>query len=357
MTENEKKISSSQVLETKCEGCDSVCSVAPVSEDEGGYYCGRCRPEEPPDPWFEEAAKKVLFPCKFGCADMLAWGQAEVHEVYCKNRAVVCPYANCTDECTFSALHAHMKAIHGEFYQKEPKKNQVNLGALNLIVRLNCIAFDKFVLLFFVKLEHKSDTLNFNYSVLLVWPQDYEETELDNIQLRLEIEVPRLNLNVTKLIHSKEIVNYHDRLHCVNCLYQTCDKSSHTNKCDWVNHKIPLNVGHAKERNLFYTVTVYKTEGVSRKAPDNVECPVCMDYMTGTIYLCENGHSLCGECKEKQTLENCPLCRGKLLNIRNFAMESLLTQMTISCRRKFSGCTFVGLVGAVKTHEVSCKYP
>ncbi|VEN36171.1 unnamed protein product, partial [Callosobruchus maculatus] len=135
-TQIEKNFSSCQVLETKCGQCGLACSVAPVSEESGSYYCGRCRPEGSPHHPFEEAAKKVLFPCIFGCADVLAWGQAGVHEVVCKSRPVVCPYANCTSVYTFQDLHEHMKACHGAFYQKEPKKHQANIGVLTVCIKV-----------------------------------------------------------------------------------------------------------------------------------------------------------------------------------------------------------------------------
>ncbi|VEN41103.1 unnamed protein product [Callosobruchus maculatus] len=353
----EINFSSSKLLKTKCGQCQLVCCVAPVSEESGSFYCGRCRPKGTPNRCFEEAAEKVVFPCIFGCEDQLIWGQALQHEVYCRNRTVVCPYVNCTSTSTLKDLHGHIKAYHQAFYQEAPKMRQVKLGTLELMVRLNCISFDKFVFLFFVKLERKTDIINFNYNVCLVWPQNYEQTELDNIQLRLEIEIPKSDLNVTKLIQSKNIVNYYDRSHCVNCLYQSCDKILHENKCNWIIQSIPLNMKDSLERDLFYTVTVYRKETVSGKAPDNLECPVCLDYMTDEIFFCGNGHSLCGLCNKKQSGRLCPVCRGNMLDSRNFAMENLVKQMNISCRKKFTGCTFVGLVAAVKTHEKSCKYP
>jgi E3 ubiquitin-protein ligase SIAH1 len=57
-----------------------------------------------------------------------------------------------------------------------------------------------------------------------------------------------------------------------------------------------------------------------------LECPVCMEYMTSPITMCENGHSICSNCKPK--LNNCPSCKKSFLNIRNLALESLSRQVT-----------------------------
>nr|CAI5853826.1 unnamed protein product [Callosobruchus analis] len=100
---------------------------------------------------------------------------------------------------------------------------------------------------------------------------------------RVEIECPKSDLNVTKLIHN----NF--------------------------------------ERDLFYTITVYKKETVSGKIPGNLKCPVCMDYMTNEIYFCGNGHSVCGQCNQKQSNRTCPVCRGNMLDSRNFGMENSQT--------------------------------
>ncbi|PSN42266.1 hypothetical protein C0J52_20416 [Blattella germanica] len=52
-----------------------------------------------------------------------------------------------------------------------------------------------------------------------------------------------------------------------------------------------------------------------------LECPVCLEYLTPPIVICENGHSICNACKNKLT--RCPNCRKPFLNVRNLALESL----------------------------------
>jgi len=88
-------------------------------------------------------------------------------------------------------------------------------------------------------------------------------------------------------------------------------------------------------------------------------CPVCLKTIKDPpIYLCERGHGLCHPCRE--TLKNegkpCPVCRGKLTDVRNVVVENMLEVLPkIKC--KHSGCAFERSDDQlVKTHEdYECK--
>lgn len=58
-----------------------------------------------------------------------------------------------------------------------------------------------------------------------------------------------------------------------------------------------------------------------------LQCPICYEYMKPPISMCENGHSICSNCKPK--LRNCPSCRRPFLPTRNRALESL-SEMFVS---------------------------
>ena len=77
--------------------------------------------------------------------------------------------------------------------------------------------------------------------------------------------------------------------------------------------------------------------GQKRKAdfafPDYVvkslECPVCLETIKDPpVYLCEKGHALCQTCREPLKAQNkpCPVCRGKLTDVRNLGLEGILEQ-------------------------------
>ncbi|VEN52042.1 unnamed protein product [Callosobruchus maculatus] len=351
-TPTEKNFTSSEVLQTKCGKCGLVCSVAPVSEESGVFYCGRCRPKETPNLRFEEAAKKLVFPCALGCGIQTVWGETLQHEVCCAYRKIVCPYINCNNSITLQGLRDHVNKCHYKFYLEALMCQKIDtLGTMH---RLHFIEFGIFSILFFVKLERKDDIINFHYNVCLIWPQHYEQTELDKFDLRLVIEIPYLT--VTSLIDNNKILDYDDRSHCVNCLYQNCDKYQHKNEFNLTNN-IPLDVKGIFQKNISYTFVVYKKDTFSRTFPNSLKCPSCHAYMMDEIYFCNNGHSFCGKCMRKQSLNRkCRICGGDFLNVRNCSMERLIKRINVPCQKELFGCRFFGLVADLLVHEKSCKF-
>jgi len=51
---------------------------------------------------------------------------------------------------------------------------------------------------------------------------------------------------------------------------------------------------------------------------EELEFPVCLEYMASPNKIFEKGHNICGGCKER--LSDCPSCRGKFSNFRNIAL-------------------------------------
>merc|ERR1712029_432756 len=75
---------------------------------------------------------------------------------------------------------------------------------------------------------------------------------------------------------------------------------------------------------------------------DALECPVCLKAITDPpIYVCENIHSLCHQCRESliEKKSPCLLCGGRLTDKRCHLVEKIVQKLPkISC--KFEGCTF-----------------
>jgi len=92
---------------------------------------------------------------------------------------------------------------------------------------------------------------------------------------------------------------------------------------------------------------------------DELECPVCLKtIMDPPIFLCENGHGLCGSCREdiKNRGQPCPVCRGALTEVRNHMVEQILDKLP---RNKciYNGCQFEKRnLDLVKKHEVECRH-
>ncbi|XP_069689592.1 E3 ubiquitin-protein ligase sina-like isoform X2 [Periplaneta americana] len=84
-----------------------------------------------------------------------------------------------------------------------------------------------------------------------------------------------------------------------------------------------------------------------------LECPVCMEYMVPPISLCENGHSICDQCRPQLPL--CPTCRRPFLsNTRNVALESIASGLDYPCRNE--GCLEVFPLALVTKHQAVCPH-
>jgi Zn-finger nucleic acid-binding protein len=69
---------------------------------------------------------------------------------------------------------------------------------------------------------------------------------------------------------------------------------------------------------------------------EELECPVCLQYMASPIKMCENGHNICEGCKER--LSECPNCRGTFINVRNISLEKLAAFAKYPCKNYKAGC-------------------
>ena len=84
-----------------------------------------------------------------------------------------------------------------------------------------------------------------------------------------------------------------------------------------------------------------------------LECPVCMEYMLSPITMCKNGHNICNNCRG--ILKRCPNCRLQF-NIRNISLENKLRDILHPCIYRKSGCKEVGFQGHISQHQSECPY-
>lgn len=85
-----------------------------------------------------------------------------------------------------------------------------------------------------------------------------------------------------------------------------------------------------------------------------LECPVCKEYMVPPIILCNNGHNLCCNCRI--TLENCPICKGPFLKVRNLSLESLSHETLYPCKNNKRGCPRILTKQSAKYHISECMF-
>jgi hypothetical protein len=76
--------------------------------------------------------------------------------------------------------------------------------------------------------------------------------------------------------------------------------------------------------------------------------------MASPIKMCENGHNICGGCKER--LPVCPSCRGLFITGRNIAMEKLAATAVYPCKYRQAGCEETFTVDNRDNHLAVCLF-
>ncbi|KAK9872386.1 hypothetical protein WA026_017844 [Henosepilachna vigintioctopunctata] len=87
---------------------------------------------------------------------------------------------------------------------------------------------------------------------------------------------------------------------------------------------------------------------------EQLECPLCTDYMTIPIKQCETGHSICEKCIKR--LDRCVLCRSRFTQTRNYTLEALALKIKYPCANKDAGCTIKLLYTERESHERMCYF-
>ena len=87
---------------------------------------------------------------------------------------------------------------------------------------------------------------------------------------------------------------------------------------------------------------------------EELQCPVCWEYMAAPIKMCENGHNICGSCRE--SLSICPTCRGTFINARNITVENLAATAVYPCKNRDAGCEETFSVNDKDNHLTDCLF-
>ena len=93
---------------------------------------------------------------------------------------------------------------------------------------------------------------------------------------------------------------------------------------------------------------------------EQLQCPICYAFMDGRIYMCQEGHSICDDCRSKHMTSmsrpvTCPTCRmTSSLDTRNRALEIIAATRRVSCRHE--GCGQALTIGSRKAHEDGCSF-
>ena len=88
---------------------------------------------------------------------------------------------------------------------------------------------------------------------------------------------------------------------------------------------------------------------------DALECVICMDVPKhNPVYQCNNGHIVCKSCHSN--VVHCGVCKVKLGNLRNLAVEKVLEKCPRPCEYDYFGCSMKLTRDALEFHENICKY-
>jgi E3 ubiquitin-protein ligase SIAH1 len=83
-----------------------------------------------------------------------------------------------------------------------------------------------------------------------------------------------------------------------------------------------------------------------------LQCPVCLEYMTAPIMMCLNGHNVCASCTER--LLRCPTCRGAFGHGRNVALQNLAAPAVYPCSNRDAGCEETYTADNRESHLAVC---
>lgn len=86
----------------------------------------------------------------------------------------------------------------------------------------------------------------------------------------------------------------------------------------------------------------------------SLRCSTCgMDYMLPPIFLCMDGHSVCGGCR----FEPCGICGFDINDLRNTDLEEASKRRALyACKYAALGCLEQHPYEGIKTHQAICRY-
>lgn len=93
-----------------------------------------------------------------------------------------------------------------------------------------------------------------------------------------------------------------------------------------------------------------ETDGKSSSS--ELQCATCLFEMCPPIFLCCEGHSVCGDCK----LKDCGICSRSITDLRNTDLEDISTKLKHACMYAANGCTERHKRDEIAKHELHCNF-
>ncbi|KAG5890103.1 hypothetical protein JTB14_026474 [Gonioctena quinquepunctata] len=382
--DEEFKITDKTALVSKntCKNCKKLLNVTPIFCIEENNLvkeiCGRCSHiivNGDGKKWrqhvYENFAQFVTYPCsnkKYGCEAVLNWNQVLDHEIVCMFQSMHCPLSHedifpgksCNWVGNVKKLNEHIEAVHKDCIVNPPHYDWVDAQQHNHI-------FFTIVSAQLITIVIKWDIEN-KYSCLIMINGNDMESQCFRYQLELFDESKENSIIVRKT-----------RLEPLGCMMENLknpekmlevdidvikDMLRHTNVVHGrfgivkKNKKEIQQITGVKDHDISNgpstsTVAKEKVLPIDETMLQELECPVCNEFMIPPIFICQAGHSICNDCKSK--VNNCPNCRSHFLGARNFTLENLTMRVPYPCRNREIGCPFVTTSEKIRGHEDSCE--
>lgn len=323
----------------RCTLCRSYLSVGPIWIT-SNYQptCGRCKvPSKDAKQranFFEKIAKYTFFPCRYdvhGCDAQLSWGSVLNHESACKFIPSICPALSCTEEIKLEHVEKHFKNKHSDLIMTAGE----------------------------FKIPCKEDEVNACVNRLFMWKNKPYLIQVCFHQQSCYFKIVSFDKSNLELLYDLTIIDSSKRgevyMNFPSIMIRNYTKREH----DYNSmKKIDVNaLSRLFINEVFCTFTISEGKSDSRnplneKLLSDLECPVCFQYMTSPIYMCDRGHSICNKCKVK--ILDCPTCRHQLRDSRNYTLEKISEHVMYPCKFKSDGCNFLSKIQELSIHENSC---
>lgn len=355
----------------KCSTCENYLSVAPIYTNKGKFICGRCKPLGDRVTIYEELAKYMTFPCVHkSCTLQLKWGQVQNHEQNCPFKIVACPKIKCATYHTVKDLNKHFKDMHQDLLYVSGKSinrrlRDMPVSQFNKDKKVYLLQHENQSYLIMVYCTYKEDRYNpgyiasysYYFGAFYLYQNEYTKTKYD-----LTVSVADEDNVVTDYCwYGEPLRQFNYKEHCLGCLEPNCHLGHNGtpkiflwNKIDKIKNDCDYVVTYSvKLVNQTSTKNIDKTFGNSSLA-SKLECPVCYEYLSAPIFICNTGHSLCSNCKKK--LKKCALCQAVVSNSRNYALEEISESLEICCPNASQGCKYFGKIPNTKMHFSICVF-
>lgn len=341
----------------RCALCSDYLSQFPVHVcKEIGSVCGRCPVLHDENPVRNEAyeiiASSLSFPCRFsglGCLELLTPRDLVEHEETCTFRQYFCPFMPsgcCPWQGPSGELLGHFLEKHRVFILDE------NLFEIDFTSKysenyLLCDNSNLFVL-------HKKCDVNENLfwcAVSFIGAKSIADQY--NFQLILSVK------------------GNNEDSYAISPAPVRCFTNPNIDKSNAVEIDASFIMKELDDpANIICRVTIVKKQlepqnrnsqkrmvsidSIEEDILNDLECPICLEFMVPPIYQCEVGHSVCSICKFK--VNECPTCKQSIRETRNFHLERITNRIKYYCKYRDFDCSFISSAKDIKQHEADCKF-